>query len=249
MPEPEEKKEDQAQSNDGGEEQATAKKSGLIKYIIFGLVGIVLVTGGVVVAIMFLGGEQAQEPEETKSEVTAEVAESDMQHNEDEYDEDAMYESLLVDFEDPSVIEQINENLAALDWEPDVGEMEGEEVGMSVEDSIESVNWLEKEKADLAKLQKELNSRQKDLNRLDKEVTRKILRIEQAESARINSLAKLYDGMDPRSVVRLMANLDDATVVSIIPRMKTKNASAVLQLLPSKRAARLSKQMITIAGK
>ena len=126
----------------------------------------------------------------------------------------------------------------------------GEEViGMSVEDSIESVNWLEQETSKLEKLKTELDARQKELNRLDREVTNKIVRIEQTESSRVNSLAKLYDGMDSRAVARLMANLDDETVVSLLPRMKSKNASAVLQLLPSKRAAKLSKKMITIAGK
>jgi hypothetical protein len=36
-------------------------------------------------------------------------------------------------------------------------------------------------------------------------------------------------------------------VIAILPKMKTKNASEVLQLLPAQRAARLSKQLITIA--
>jgi flagellar motility protein MotE (MotC chaperone) len=53
--------------------------------------------------------------------------------------------------------------------------------------------------------------------------------------------------MEPRAVAKLMANLDDETIVSILPRMKSKNASAVLALLPPQRGARLSKQMITIA--
>ena len=61
---------------------------------------------------------------------------------------------------------------------------------------------------------------------LDKRVTQKLLRLEQAESAKIASLAKLYDGMDARAVARLVANLDDQTVVSIVPRMKQKKRLA-----------------------
>ena len=75
------------------------------------------------------------------------------------------------------------------------------------------------------------------------------LRLENEKEASdlIIKLAKLYDGMESRAVAKLMGNLDDETVVSILPRMKTKNASEVLQLLPAKRAAKLSKRMITIA--
>ncbi|MEA2031783.1 MAG: hypothetical protein U9N55_09370 [candidate division Zixibacteria bacterium] len=254
MSEPEEKKEEQAQTSEGKEEQAPAKKSDMLKYIIFGLIGVVLVVVGVAVAMVLLGGEQAQDPETTELAVTTEeksTASAEPKEESDEFKEDAMYESLLVNEEDSAVIKKINENLAALDWEPAESELESEEVetGMSVEDSIESVNWLKKEKADLAKRREELDSQQNELNRLDREVSKKILRIEQVKSGRVNSLAKLYDGMDSRAVAKLMANLDDATVVSILPRMKTKNASAVLQLMPPRRAASLSKQMITIAGK
>jgi flagellar motility protein MotE (MotC chaperone) len=71
--------------------------------------------------------------------------------------------------------------------------------------------------------------------------------IEKAESTRITQLAKLYDGMDARAVAQLMANLDDLTIVSILPRMKQQNAARVLQMIPAKRAARLSKKMMTIA--
>lgn len=245
MPEPEEKKE-QGQSTDEGQETAAPKKSGLIKYIILGVGGVVLLGAGIFVALMFFGGEQAQQPEDTESEATAHVeAEPETEADED----DPMFDDLFADEYDQDVLDQITENLAALDWEPDAGEMEDETISMSVEDSIEAVNWLEQEKTKLAQLQSDIDADRKGLDRLDREVTAKILRIEQAESMRVNSLAKLYDGMDARAVTRLMANLDDATVVSLLPRMKSKNASAVLQLLPSKRAARLSKQMITIAGK
>jgi flagellar motility protein MotE (MotC chaperone) len=119
---------------------------------------------------------------------------------------------------------------------------------MSVEDSLEQVNWLEKEKAELADREASLDKRQKELEKLDRDVTKKLTTLEQAESSRIAQLARLYDGMDARAVAKLAANLDDATVVAILPRMKPKNASQVLALLPAKRAAKLSKQMITIAG-
>lgn len=154
--------------------------------------------------------------------------------------------------EDSGVMATIMENLEFLDYDPAMeDEASGEEHAdmqeMSVEDSIAETNWIEEEKARLAAKEKELSERERKLTKLQKKIAQKTLYLERVESERIASLAKLYDNMDPRAVVQLMANLDDETVVSLIPRMKPKNASAVLQLMSSVRAARLSKQMISIA--
>ena len=149
--------------------------------------------------------------------------------------------------QDESVLEANMANLEVLDYVPGENELTEDQTSMSVEDSIEAVNWLENEKAKLAEREKELDAKEKRLNILDGKVSQKIVRIEQAESTRISKLAKLYDGMDARAVAKLIANLDDETVVSLLPRMKLKNASSVLALMPPPRAARLSKQMITIA--
>lgn len=235
------KDKDDTEAKQPAEDKTQPKKSGFAKYVLYGVAGIVLVAVAAFATLMITGDDQSQSTDASEETATAET-----------YDKNANLDgtdSLAADDLDPSVIETIMENLAVLDYEPDPSEVEGAEVGMSVEDSLEAVNWLEKEKAALAKKEKELNSRQKELELLDKKVTQKVLRIEQAESARIANLAKLYDGMDARAVAKLMANLDDETVVSILPRMKIKNASAVLQLLPPRRAAKLSKQMITIAEK
>ncbi len=215
----------------------------MIKYIIFGVVGIVLVVAVALVTLMLAGG---------KSTSTESVAsETDLKRNTDQQSEptdEEVLDSLLAAEGDPEVLELIKENLAALDYQPDASELGTGTKGMSEQDSLDAIDWLAKEKKRLADREAELKKRQADLSRLDKEVSKKIIRIEQAESARIASLARLYDGMDAKSVARLMTNLDDETVVSILPRMKAKNASQVLQMLPSQRAARLSKKMITIAG-
>ncbi|HUV31654.1 MAG TPA: hypothetical protein VMY05_11270 [Acidobacteriota bacterium] len=152
--------------------------------------------------------------------------------------------------EDSGVIEDIMNNLEFLDYKPTSADMaEDEQMVMTVSDSAKAADWLKTEKARLTKKEEGLNTRERELNILDKKVTQKILTLEQAESSRIASLAKLYDGMEPRAVAKLIANLDDETVVAILPRMKIKNASEVLALMPAKRGARLSKQMITIAEK
>lgn|GEM_PF-901731 len=161
-----------------------------------------------------------------------------------------------VDENDPKVIDDIMQTLAFLDYQPEDGEIPGVETGMSAEDSAKEQSWLDEEKAKLDEREEDLQTRERalaeqrrELDRIESDVNKKLLKLEQAETTRINALAKLYDGMDPRSVVQLVNNLDDATVVALLPRMKTKNASAVMALMSPKRAARLSKQMITITGK
>jgi flagellar motility protein MotE (MotC chaperone) len=231
--------------------EAPAKNGGIMKMIMFAAVGLVAVVAVAFGALMFLGedkAEYADSVEETTSEASHSSTGSANRDAVAEEPGDQVFDSLM-GLDDESAIEQIMSNLAFLDYEPDLTEAALEQPGMSVEDSIESMNWLEKEKAALTERERELTARQRDLEKLDREVTQKILRIEQAETARIAQLARLYDGMESKAVAKLMANLDDNTVVSIIPRMKVKNASIVLSMLPSKRAAKLSKQMITIAEK
>jgi flagellar motility protein MotE (MotC chaperone) len=154
--------------------------------------------------------------------------------------------------DDSGVLATIMENLEFLDYNPDMEEQPASDdspssTKLSPADSIAEVNWIEEEKAQLKAKEKELAERERKLLALDNKIAQRMLYLERQESERISKLAKLYDNMDPRAVVALMANLDDETVVSLIPRMKPKNASAVLQLMSSARAARLSKQMISIA--
>ena len=239
----EQKNIEDAKAKEPQEKKASLMKGAMVKYILFGVAGIVLVAGIAFVTLLFMGDTKSESAPEDARKETAEVDATD------QHDGSREPEGLALEELDQSVIDMIIENLAVLDYEPRPSDLEENKVGMSVEDSIEVVNWFQQEKTALAQKEKELDTRQKELERLDQQVTQKILRIEQVESARVASLAKLYDGMDSRAVAELMANLDDKTVVSILPRMKIKNASAVLQLLPAPRAAKLSKRMITIAEK
>ena len=247
-------------TTDDAEVKKTGKSS-LMKYIIVGGGAFVLIIAIAVAAMMFLGGDSPNEAdgedqtsqEETHVEEPADEHATEPEFDDEGYDDEppAFYDEdeFMSDADDPSVLDNITDNLAFLDYQPDEGEVmaEEEKIGMSVEDSIDAAHWLEGEKAALADREKNLATRERELKLLDKKVSQKLLTLDQAKTARVNSLAKLYDGMDARSVAALMANLDNATVVSILPRMKTKNASQVLALFPPKRGAMLSKQMITIA--
>ena len=231
---------------DGDQEQKPNKFGGLIKYAIYGVAGLVAVIGIAFGTLMFVGGDEVSEvPAEDQAEA---VQGHDVESTTETVTPMSFEDSIIAAMEnDESVLDAIMTNLEVLDYVPGEEELAGEEAVMSEEDSIESVNWLDSEKAKLAERESSLDAREKELNVLDSKVSQKITRIEQAESSRISKLAKLYDGMEARSVAKLIANLDDNTVVALLPRMKLKNASAVLSLMPPIRAARLSKQMITIA--
>lgn len=243
------------------ENKSEAKKGGMIKYVIFGVAGLVIVVAITFGVLLMLKEdpqttddkttEEVTEPKKSSSKSKASKTEKedeseDFETENDEFEDDP--DEYTLDEDDQDAIDKIVDNLAFLDYEPSTGEIEIEENKISVDDSLEQVSWIEQEKEAIQKRTTELNALEKDLVKREKDINAKINRIEQAESNRISKLAKLYDGMDPRAVAQLMMNLDDETVVSILPRMKGKNASAVLQLIPSKRAARLSKKMITIAG-
>lgn len=253
-------KENSSETTTNEAEVKKTGKSSLMKYIMIGGGAFVLAVVIAVAAMMFFGGDTPHEAEvedqptqhdETPSEESDGEFTSDDMYDDDEppafYDED----EFMNDADEPGVLDNITDNLAFLDYQPDESVITAEEetIGMSVEDSMDAARWLEGEKAALALREKELAARENELKILDKKVSQKLLTLDQARTNRVSSLAKLYDGMDSRSVAALMANLDDATVVSILPRMKTKNASQVLALFPPKRGAKLSKQMITIAEK
>lgn len=246
---------DEAQKTNNAQKPDESQKSaagggGMLKIVIFAVAGLVAVMAITVGVLLMVGGHTtAEAPSENSHAARGAVSEQEARSSDTPEEALTDEDSIMALLEaDESVIEEIMANLEALDYKPTELEISGEENAVSVDDSIEQVNWLEKEKAALAKREEALEKREKELAALDLEVSKKLTTLEQAESNRIAQLARLYDSMDPRSVAKLAANLDDGTVVEILPRMKAKNASQVLALLPAKRGARLSKQMITIAG-
>lgn len=248
----EEEKTNIEQADSGAENAVDQPKaqSSLMKYLMFGGGLIVLVALAAYGTLVFVGDEPQTAETPAVEQQQAAPAESKPDIHELAKNDDIPADVLdsLMAIGDQSAFEKIQQNLDFLDYKPTEDELATEEEKLAKQDSIREVNWIESEKLRLAALDKDLTKRQRELERLDKDVSAKLAKLDQAESARIVSLAKLYDGMDARAVAALMANLDDGTIVALLPRMKNKNASAVLALLPPVRAAKLSKQMITIAG-
>ena len=67
---------------------------------------------------------------------------------------------------------------------------------------------------------------------------------QQEEAKRISKLARLYGGMKPDAAVGIMKELDDPTVISILGKMEEEQVSKILALFESKRAARITEDML-----
>ncbi|MFQ6008628.1 MAG: MotE family protein [Candidatus Zixiibacteriota bacterium] len=222
------------------EESQRPQKGGLAKYILFGGLFIVLIAGSALVTLMIIGEKQPQ-PIVAHEKMSSDETEGGATFSE------AITDSLTTGDLDRSAAELMRENLSVFDYEAEdsgTGETDG---NMPSGDSLAVTDRIKSKEAELAKKEEELNARQKELELLEKKLSLALLRIEKEESVRVAELAKLYDKMEANAVAQLMANLDDETIVAILPKMKPQKASSVLQLLPPQRAAVLSKRMITLA--
>jgi len=137
------------------------------------------------------------------------------------------------------IIAELEEIFALPDVDEDV-------INMTPEDSIDTLNWIEEEYTKIKSERADLEKQRKELEKITLRANQALNRIGQIESDRIINLARLYDKMKPREVAKLFANLSDSVVIQIIPRMKPSNASKILTLLPTRRAANISKQLVSV---
>jgi flagellar motility protein MotE (MotC chaperone) len=161
---------------------------------------------------------------------------------------DSISEKLSSDDSGPLDIDTaaIMRELAFLDYNP---EKKADSSPSAVRDSSDTLNWIQKEMAKLEEEKASVENKKKELQTLDARVNQGLEKLQQAESTRLVSLARLYDGMRPEEVAKLFENLDDSMVVAILPRMKAANAAKLLALLPPKRAALISTQLISVVEK
>ena len=154
-------------------------------------------------------------------------------------------ELLVIDFDTTEIMKE----LAFLDFNPDAKPVDSVNPADTAVAVVDSLVEIQRERALLAEEKAVLEKSRTELSEKENMINAGLSKIEQAESARVLKLAKLYDGMKAAEVAKLMENLDDSTVVAIIPKMKAVNAAKVLALLPPKRAASISTQLITVVEK
>jgi len=107
-------------------------------------------------------------------------------------------------------------------------------------DTLDEITWIEAEKQKIAAEQLKLAVERKQLETLKREVEALLSRKKVIANERIAYMAKLFDGMKQDQIGKLMAELDDATIVAVLPKMKPASASKVLAMLPPERAARIT---------
>jgi flagellar motility protein MotE (MotC chaperone) len=233
-----------AQAADAQQPKAAGKIKGILPYIIYSAGGIVIVTLIAFGTLFFLKGKNSSSDAAAANTQGQGSAEADsVALSADIEDSLLALTDLGFAADTGDEIDKLIKNIEAMDVKDDYSLAADSEA-----DSAKEISWLKLAKDSLAKQRADLDARQKQIDEREKQVSQKLLRLEQASNDRITNLAKLYDGMDASAVAKLMESLEDSIVVTIIPKMKQKNASQVLQMMPPQRAAKLSREIITLAG-
>jgi flagellar motility protein MotE (MotC chaperone) len=233
-----------AQPADAQKSKAAGKLKGFLPYILYGVGGLALVSLIAFGTLFFLKGKGTDKSaDSTGTQAQAQTEPDSAKSSAEAEDSLLALADLGLNSDTGEAIDNMIKNIEAMDVKSD-----GMAAVDSAADSAKEASWLDKEKETLAKRQSDLDVRQKHVEDLEAQVSQKLQKLEQASNDRVTNLAKLYDGMDASAVAKLMENLEDSIVVTIIPRMKQKNASQVLQMIPPQRAAKLSRQIITLAG-
>ncbi|MDY0041474.1 MAG: hypothetical protein RBS57_14275 [Desulforhabdus sp.] len=95
----------------------------------------------------------------------------------------------------------------------------------------------------LAKMKQEVDDKLKELIDLQKEVQAYRTEKQEDQNAQIRSLSKIYGSMKPKEAAKLLENLDDKLVVSIISTMNATDAANILANMDIKKAAKISESL------
>jgi flagellar motility protein MotE (MotC chaperone) len=112
-------------------------------------------------------------------------------------------------------------------------------------DSISAIVTVPEPREDTIQIQiAQLNQEKAELSKLKSEITELLKVKSKADSIRVASLAKMYDGVEVTQLAAMIANMDDTLVLTILPRLKTQKAGKVLEAMPAERAARISSKLM-----
>lgn len=95
----------------------------------------------------------------------------------------------------------------------------------------------------LSKLEQETEKKLKELIGIQKEIQAYRAEKEEAQNGKIRSLAKIYGTMKPKEAAKLLENLDDQLVVSVISTMTPDEAGNILGNMDIKKAAKISESL------
>jgi flagellar motility protein MotE (MotC chaperone) len=95
----------------------------------------------------------------------------------------------------------------------------------------------------LEKMQQEVEAKFQEVLALQREI--QAFRLEKAESrsANLRSLAQIYGSMKPKEAAKLLDNMEEKLVVTVISTMKANEAAEILASMDSKKAAKISEAL------
>ncbi len=95
----------------------------------------------------------------------------------------------------------------------------------------------------LSKMEQEVEKKLKDLLSIQKEIQAYRNEKEQSQNTKIRSLAKIYGTMKPKEAAKLLDNLEEHLVVSVISTMSADEAANILGNMDVKKAAKISESL------
>ncbi len=127
----------------------------------------------------------------------------------------------------------------------------------SIPSSTETLALLEQRELELKRKEQMLQEQEKHLLQMQKEVEQKLqeliaiqkeiqaFRNEKTETrnASIRSLAQIYGTMKPKEAAKLLENMDEKLVVSLLSTMKANEAAEILSIMDFKKAAKISEAL------
>lgn len=111
-------------------------------------------------------------------------------------------------------------------------------------DTVQELSILDRRQREIAADEAHLDKERQELTRLKQEVEVLLANKNAVATEKVIYMAKLLDAMKPEEITGLITELDDKTILKVLPRMKPKNASKVLALLPPKRAAQIATTLL-----
>jgi flagellar motility protein MotE (MotC chaperone) len=111
-------------------------------------------------------------------------------------------------------------------------------------DTLAELSLLDARRKELDAEERKITKERKELEDLRAQIETLMNKKEAVAEEKLVYIAKLIDGMKPDEMSGLISNLDNPTIMSVLPRMKPQTASRVLATLPPERAAKITMELI-----
>jgi len=111
-------------------------------------------------------------------------------------------------------------------------------------DTIAELSMLDKRQREIAAEERDIATKRRELEAMKNEVEQYLQQKKGIADEKVTYIAKLIDGMKAEEMAGLVTNLDNATIMAVLPKMKPQTASRVLATLPPKRAAEIATQLL-----